>query len=69
MTRHIHLTAEDGLEGFLPVLLPLLVQPHYNVVELLDAEHIAMVCHGHALHAVLPGLVYKFLDARLSVEY
>ena len=39
------------------------------VEELLDAEHVAVIGHSHALHAVLYGLVNEFRDTRLSVEY
>ena len=38
------------------------------VEELLYAEHVAVVGHGHAPHAVGNGLVYQFLDTCLSVK-
>ena len=40
---HIHFAAEDGLEGFQPVLFPLLVDIHAVVVQFLHAEHIAVI--------------------------
>jgi hypothetical protein len=38
-------------------------------VKLLDAEHVAMVGHRHALHAVAYGFIYQTLDAGLTIQY
>ena len=67
-TGHIHLTAEDRLERFQAFFLALLVHADADVMEFLNAEHVAVIRDGHALHAVGNGFVHKFLDARLSVE-
>ena len=45
-TGHIHLTAEDGLEGFESVFLTLFVHAVADVVKFLNAEHIAMIGRG-----------------------
>ena len=66
---HIHLTAEDGLEGLKPVLLALRVDIIADIEELLYAEHVAMVCNSHATHAIVYGLSDKLLDWRLAVKY
>ena len=57
-TRHIHLTAEDGLKGFEPVFLSLFVHTVADVVKFLNAEHIAMVGDGHTLHAITNGFIH-----------
>ena len=67
-TRYVHLAAEDGLEGFLPFLLPFAVDGVADVVELFDAEHVAVVGESHAAHAVGYGLVHHLLDGGLTVE-
>ena len=67
-TRHIHLTAEDRLEGFEAVFLTLFVHAVADVVKFLNAEHVAVIGDGHALHTVADGFIYKLLDTRLSVE-
>ena len=54
---HIHLAAEDGLEGFQPVLLPVLVHGLAVVVQLLDPEHVSVVGESHAAHSVLDGFI------------
>ena len=69
VARHIHLAAEDGLEGLQSFLLAAFVHVVHNVVELLDAEHVSVVGDGHAAHAVADGFVHEVLDFRLSVEY
>ena len=38
------------------------------VIKFLDAEHVAVVGDGNALHAVLHGLVHQAADAGLSVQ-
>ena len=38
------------------------------VVEFFDAEHVAMVGHGNAFHAVLHGFVHQAADAGLAVQ-
>ena len=68
VARHIHLTAEDGLERGLALVLELAVDGLAVVEELLDAEHIAVVGDGHAAHTVGHSLVYEPLHGRLSVE-
>ena len=67
-TRHIHLTAEDGLERFEAVFLTLFVHAVADVVKFLNAEHVAVIGDGHALHAVADGFIYKLLDTRLTIE-
>lgn len=62
---HIHLAAEDGLEGQVRILALEFV----DIVEVfLDAEHIAVVGDGQAGHAVGYGLVDKRRDGRLPVK-
>ena len=68
MLGHIHLAAEDGLEGFLARLLALFVDADTVVVELLDAEHVAVVGDSHAPHAVGNGLVDEFRNLGLAVQ-
>ena len=63
----IDLTAQDGLELGL-ALAPLLVELGYIVVQLLDAEHVAVVGQRHAAHAVGNGLVNERLDGCLPVQ-
>ena len=65
---HVYFAAEDGLEGFLAGFLELAVLLVAHIEELLDAEHVAVVGHGHAFHAVADGLVHQLLDAGLSVK-
>ncbi len=65
---HVHLAPENGLEGFLAFALQLLVHLVAVVVELLHAEHVAVVGDGHTAHAVGYCLVYDFVDGRLAVE-
>ena len=67
-TGHIHLTAEDGLEGFEALFLALFVHAVADVVKFLNAKHIAVIGDGHAFHAVADSFIYKLLDTRLSVE-
>jgi hypothetical protein len=69
VSRDVHLATEDGFEGFLSFLLPTLIDAAYVVVKLLDAEHIAMIGNGHTTHTVGNSLVYKPLNARLTIEY
>ena len=59
MTSHIHLTAEDGLEGFQSLFLPFFVHTNAVVVELFDAKHVTMIGHRHASHAVTDSLIHK----------
>ena len=66
--RHVHLASEYGLKLGLALLTQLGVLLVAVVEELLDAEHIAVVGHGHASHAVGYGLVNQPLDAGLAVE-
>ena len=54
---HVHLAAEDGLEGFQPFLLPSFVDLLAVVKELLYTEHVAVVGDGYAAHSVRNGLV------------
>ena len=65
---YIHFAAEDGLEGLQPLLLPVLVDRLAVVVQLLDAEHVAVVGECHAAHAVADGFIDHLLDGCLSVE-
>ena len=65
---HIHLAAEDGLEGFLPLRLALFVHPVDIVEELLHAEHVAMIRDGHTLHAVGNGFIHQTGDGSLTVQ-
>ena len=58
VARHVHLAAEDGLEGLQTLLLASFVHAHHDVVKLLDAEHVAVVGDGHAAHAVLQRLIH-----------
>ena len=67
IARHIHLAAKDGLEGGFALFFAFLIHPYAVVVELLDAEHVAMIGHRQALHAVADGLVDQVLDFRLAV--
>ena len=69
MARDIHLTAEDGLEGFKSLLLASFIDATNIVVELLDAEHVTMVSDGHTLHTIGNSLVNQSLDARLAIQY
>ena len=66
---YVHLTAEDGLERFLPFFLSFAVHLITIVEELLDTEHITMIGDGHATHAVAHRLVHKTSYARLSIKY
>ena len=65
---HIHLTAEDGLEGFQSFLLAFLVHSVHIVVKLLYAIHVAVVGDGHAALAVGYSLVNQTLNLRLAVK-
>ena len=65
---HIHLAAENGLEGLLPLRLTLLVHPVDVVEELLHAEHVAVIRDGHTLHAVGDGFIHQTGDGSLSVQ-
>ena len=64
---HIHLTSEDGFERFLTLFLSSFVDRTDIVGEFLNAKHIAMVCNGHAFHAVSNGLVHQLRNLRHSV--
>ena len=68
MFGHIHLATEDGLERLFTLLFEFFIHRVTVIEKLLNAEHVAMVGHGHALHAIGNSLVDKPLDARLSVE-
>ena len=68
-TGHIHLTTEDGLEGFETVFLALLVQVETSVMKFFNTEHITVIGDRHASHAVLNSFGYKLLDTRLSIKY
>ena len=68
VTGHIHLTSEDGLEGFQTFFLAAFVDAPNIVVEFLDTEHVAMIGYRHASHAVAYSLVNQSLDARLAVQ-
>ena len=61
---HVHLAAEDGLEGLQPLLLAVLVHLLAVVVQVLYAEHVAVVGEGQAAHAVGDGLVHHPFDGR-----
>ena len=67
-TGHIHLTAEDWLEGFEAVFLALLVNAIADVVKFLNTKHIAMIRDGHTFHTVGNCFIYKPFDTRLSIE-
>ena len=64
----IHLTSEDGLEGFEALRLALLVDLGAAVGQLLHAIHHAMVGDGHAPHAVPDGLLHEVGYLRLAVK-
>ena len=64
----IHLAAEDGFELFLALLTPLTVHLAHIVVELLDAEHVAVVGNCHAPHAVGYSLVNHRFNGRHAVK-
>ena len=68
MLGHIHLAAEDRLEGLFSFFLEFLVDTVAIVEKLFDAKHVAMVGDSHSPHAVGNSLVDKSFDARLSVE-
>ena len=65
---HVHLAAEDGLEGLFSLLFPVLIDFFAVVKELLDTEHVAMVGEGHAAHSVGDSLVHHTFDGCLPVE-
>ena len=65
---HIHLASDDGFERLQPLLLPVFVDLGAIVYQFLDAEHHAVVGHGHTLHSVLDGLVHEMWNLRLAVE-
>ena len=65
---HIHLTAEDGLEGLFPLGLQLLVNRVGIVEKFLDAEHVSMVGDGQSSHPVGNSLVNEPLHGRLAVK-
>ena len=58
-TGHIHLTPEDGFEGFLSSILSLFVHALADVVKFFDAKHVSMISDGHALHTIVYRLVNK----------
>ena len=66
---HVHLAPEDRLEQGKSLCLPLTVHLVAIVEQFFHTEHISMVGDGNATHAVGNGLVYQFLNARLSIEY
>ena len=68
VTGDIHLAAENGLEGLLPVFLPAFVDLGTIIRKFLDAEHHAVVGDGHATHTVVDGLVYDVGNARLAIK-
>ena len=65
---HVHLTAENGLEGLLSVGLQLLVNRVGIVEKFLDAKHVAMVGDGQAAHPVGNSFINEPLHGRLTVE-
>ena len=69
MAGDIHLTTEDGLEGFQALFLATFIDATHIVMKFFDTKHVAMVGDGHAAHAIAHGLVYQFLDARLTIKY
>ena len=65
---HIHLTAENWLEGLLAVGLQLLVNRVGIVEKFLDAKHVSMIGDGQAAHPVGYSLVNESLHGRLAVQ-
>ena len=58
----INLTAKDGSELYLSILLEVLVNLGHIVMELLNAVHVAMIGYRHATHTV----GYRFVDQVLD---
>ena len=69
VSSHIHFASENGFERFLSLFGPFSVDPIAIVKKLFYTKHVAMVCDGHASHAIAYCLVHEFLYARLSIEY
>ena len=65
---HVHLTANDRLEGLQSLFLAILVHLGAIIREFLNTEHHTMVGNSHTLHAVLDGLVNEMRNLRLTVE-
>ena len=65
---HVHLTANDRLEGLQSLFLTILVHLGAIIREFLNTEHHTMVGNSHTLHAVLDGLVNEMRNLRLTVE-
>ena len=65
----LFLSLFGSLESILYRTLSLGVFLGYIVVELLDAEHVAMIGYGEGRHTVGHGLVDKSLHWRLSVKH
>ena len=68
VASHIHFASDDGFKLGQALFFAFAVHLFTIVVKLFCAEHVAMVCEGHASHTVGHGLVYETLHARLSVE-
>ena len=67
-TSNIHFTSKYRLEGFQTFFLALSVNLAAIVKKLLYAEHVAMIGHSHATHAVGNCLIHQFGDTCLSVK-
>ena len=67
-TGNIHFTSKYRFERFQSFLLALSVNLAAIVKILLYAEHVAMVGHCHATHAIGNGLIHQFGDTGLSVK-
>jgi wyosine [tRNA(Phe)-imidazoG37] synthetase (radical SAM superfamily) len=66
-----HLELEHLVEQLFPLIFAIgfgIVYLVYIIHKLLDSEHITVIGNCDARHTICDSLIYKFFDARLSIE-